>query len=64
MKKKYVKPTTTIIGVDMDKALLLGISGETTPEQTESKEFNFGMDGIAPDSEDMGQLSESWDAWD
>lgn len=44
MKKKYVKPTTKVVGIDTEKSLLLGISGTTTPEKTEAKPFEFGED--------------------
>jgi len=60
MKKKYVKPTTKVVGIDTEKSLLLGISGTTTPEKTEAKPFEFGED----DEESYDQFSESWDAWD
>lgn len=59
MKKKYVKPTTKVVGIDTEKSLLLGISGTTTPEKTEAKPFGFGED----DEESYDQFSESWDAW-
>lgn len=60
MKKKYVKPTTKVVGIDTEKSLLLGISGTTTPEKTEGKPFEFGED----DEESYDHFSESWDAWD
>ena len=60
MKKKYVKPTTKVVGIDTEKSLLLGISGTTTPEKTEATPFEFGE----ADEESYAQFSESWDAWD
>ena len=60
MKKKYVKPTTKVVGIDTEESLLLAISGTTTPEKTEAKPFEFGED----DEASFDQFSESWDAWD
>ena len=60
MKKKYVQPTTKVVGIDTEKSLLLGISGTTTPEKTDAKPCEFGED----DEESYDQFSESWDAWD
>ena len=56
MKKKYVKPTTKVVGINTEESLLLTISGTTTPEKTEAKPFEFGED----DEESFDQFSESW----
>lgn len=41
MKKKYVKPTTKVVGIDTEKSLLLGISGTTTPEKQKQSLSNL-----------------------
>ena len=44
-KKPYVKPVSVICPIQLEQNLMIPVSGTTTPEESQAKQFDLWTDG-------------------
>lgn len=44
-KKPYVKPVVVICPIQLEQNLMIAVSGTTTPEESQAKQFDLWTDG-------------------